>query len=214
MASVVQMLIGKRLTPEEQVKKWRQSIRSQEREIDRSLRGIETEETKVKRTLKAAAKRNDAASCKMLAKEIVRSRKAKERMYVSKAQLNSLVMQMQQQLATLKIAGTLSKSTEVMKLVNNLVKLPEIQATMMEMSQEMMKAGIIEEMMEDTIAMNDEEDIEEEAENEVNNVLFELTDGKLGQAGAVGAPLEAETVEEPEPELDAMQARLSALKSV
>ena len=32
-------------------------------------------------------------------------------------------------------------------------------------------------MMEDAIAFGDEEDIEEEAESEVNNVLFELTDG-------------------------------------
>ena len=38
--------------------------------------------------------------------------------------------------------------------------------------------------------MGDEEDIEEEAEGEVEKVLFELTDGLLGQAGNVGAPLE------------------------
>ncbi|KAJ3044285.1 Vacuolar protein-sorting-associated protein 24 [Rhizophlyctis rosea] len=212
--NVVEMLIGKRLTPEEQVKKWRQSIRAQERELDKGIRGIDAEEAKVKRTIKAAAKRNDVTSCKILAKEIVRSRKARERMYTSKAQLNSLVMHMQQQLATLKVAGSLQKSTDIMKLVNNLVKLPEIHNTMQEMSQEMMKAGIIDEMMEDAIAMGDEDDIEEEAESEVNNILFELTDGALGEAGTVGAPLEVEKPEEEEPELDTMQARLTALRSM
>jgi charged multivesicular body protein 3 len=79
------------------VKKWKQSIRAQERELDKQLRGIDTEETKVKRTIKAAAKRNDTASCKILAKEIIRSRKAKDRIHTSKAQLNSLSMQLQQQ---------------------------------------------------------------------------------------------------------------------
>ena len=41
--------------------------------------------------------------------------------------------------ATLRIAGALEKSTDVMKSMQALVKVPEIQATMMEMSKEMMK---------------------------------------------------------------------------
>ncbi|KAJ3022252.1 Charged multivesicular body protein 3 [Thoreauomyces humboldtii] len=173
---------------------------------------------KVKRSLKLAAKRNDAVSCKILAKEIVHSRKARDRLSVSKAQLSSLTMNMQQQLATMKIAGSLQKSTQIMKLVNNLVKLPEISATMQEMSQEMMKAGIIQEMMEDTMEMDDEDEIEEEAEEEVNKVLFELTDGQLGEApGAVGAAFEQEKQKAAskveEDDLDDMAARLSALRA-
>ncbi|KAJ3331650.1 hypothetical protein HDU76_002608 [Blyttiomyces sp. JEL0837] len=216
MSGLFDMLIGKRLTPEEQVKKWRQSIRQQERELEKQIRGIETEEAKVKKNIKAAAKRKDMASCKLLAKEVVRSRKAKDRIHTSKAQLNSLGMQLQQQLAAAKVAGTLKKSTDIMKLVNNLIKLPEIHKTMQEMSMEMSKAGIIGEMMEDAIEGLDEEGIEEEAEEEVEKVLSELTDGLLLQGGSVGAPLETkqeEAVEE-EPELDAMQARLAALRNI
>lgn len=41
--------------------------------------------------------------------------------------------------ATLKIAGTLQKSSEVMSMVNSLVKLPEISMQMQEMTKEMMK---------------------------------------------------------------------------
>lgn len=48
-----------------------------------------------------AAKRNDMKSCKILAKEVVNSNRAKTRIVTSKAQLNSLVMQMQQQLGIL-----------------------------------------------------------------------------------------------------------------
>ncbi len=43
------------------------------------------------------------------------------------------------QAAQLRLAGCLQKSTEVMKSMQQLVKLPEIQKTMMEMSKEMMK---------------------------------------------------------------------------
>ena len=41
--------------------------------------------------------------------------------------------------ATLRMAGALEKSGEVMKYMQQLVKVPEIQATMNEMSKEMMK---------------------------------------------------------------------------
>ncbi|KAI9349429.1 Snf7-domain-containing protein [Zopfochytrium polystomum] len=214
-SSFIDSIFGKRLTPEEQVRKWRQSIRAQERELDKQLRGIATEEGKAKMNIKAAAKRKDYASCKILAKEVARSRRARDRIHASKAQLNSLVMQLQQQMAAAKIAGTLKKSTDIMKTVNQLIKLPEIAKTMQEMSMEMTKAGIIGEMMDDAIDSLDEEGIEEEAEEEVDKILFELTDGLLGEAGSVGAPVEApeSKEEEAEPEVDTMQARLAALRS-
>lgn len=167
------------LIPLPQVKKWRQDIRAQERALERQLRGIEAEELKVKKSLKALAKRGDKKACMTLAKELVRSKRHKERLYTSKAQLNSIVMQLNHQLcecfflvtatgrcrelhmgalllfscliyplmenyndyslATLKIAGVLQKSSEIMKLVNQVVRLPEISQAMQEMSMEMMK---------------------------------------------------------------------------
>ena len=58
---------------------------------------IQREEQKVKKSIKDAAKRGDISSAKQLAKEIVRSRKAVSRLHTSKAQMNSVVMQMQNQ---------------------------------------------------------------------------------------------------------------------
>ena len=39
--------------------------------------------------------------------------------------------------------------------------------------------------MDDTLAMEEDEEIEEEADAEVDKVLFDLTNGKLGQAGTI-----------------------------
>lgn len=55
-------------------------------------------------------------------------------------------MQMKAQASQLRIAGCLSKSTDVMKSMQQLVKMPEIQKTMMEMSKEMMKVNITKEI--------------------------------------------------------------------
>ncbi|XP_055692923.1 charged multivesicular body protein 3 [Lutzomyia longipalpis] len=209
--------------PKEQVNEWSAKLRKESHQLDRQIRGIQREEEKVKRALKEAAKKNDRDTCTILAKEIIRARKAVTRIYTSKAHLNSVQLQMKNQLATLRVAGSLQKSTEVMAAMQSLVRLPEVAGVMREMSREMMKAGIIEEMMEETFeSIEDTEEMEEEAQGEVDKVLWELTEGKLGDAPlpptANVAKEEvpaaaAEEEEENEEELQEMQSRLQALRS-
>jgi charged multivesicular body protein 3 len=69
-------------------------------------------------------------------------------MYKSKAELNSVSMHLQQNLATYKLAGAIKKSADVMRMMNNLIKLPQLNQTMMVMAREMEKAGLIEEMID------------------------------------------------------------------
>ncbi|CAG8463980.1 3344_t:CDS:2 [Dentiscutata erythropus] len=209
-----QKLFGKKTSPDEMVKKWQRDIRTQQRIIERQIKEFGDVEKKTTNLLKQNAKKNDVKACKLFAKELVRTRRQIVRLHTSKAQLNSIQLQLQHQLATLKITGSLNKSVEVMKMVNGLTKLPEISKGMQELSMEMTKAGILDEMIEDTFESFEDSDIEEEAEEEVNKVLFELTDGLIGEAGEVGAPLDLNVEEEEEePELNEMQARLQALKS-
>jgi len=208
-------------TPKEQVREWSSQLRKEGRKLDRQILTIKREEEKVKRSIKDAAKKNHKDVCNILAKEIIQSRKAVNKLYTAKAQLNSIDMQMKNQLATVRMAGNLQKSTEVMQFMQNLMKIPEVQATMMEMSKEMMKAGIIEEMLEDTFEGLEEDDMEEEAQEEVDKILFEVTSGALGQAGEVGTELpstsqpeaDVEPEEEEGEDLADMQARLQALRS-
>ncbi|KAG8512974.1 Charged multivesicular body protein 3 [Galemys pyrenaicus] len=185
---------------------------------------IQREEEKVKRSVKDAAKKGQKDVCVVLAKEMIRSRKAVSKLYASKAHMNSVLMGMKNQLAVLRVAGSLQKSTEVMKAMQSLVKIPEIQATMRELSKEMMKAGIIEEMLEDTFeSMDDQEEMEEAAEMEIDKILFEITAGALGKApskvtDALPEPeppgaMAAEEEEEEEEALEAMQSRLATLRS-
>ena len=58
---------------------------------------------KVKKSIKDAAKRGQVDVAKILAKEVVQSKKAVSKLYASKAQMNSVVMSMQQQLGTVLI---------------------------------------------------------------------------------------------------------------
>ncbi|XP_059469187.1 charged multivesicular body protein 3 [Neocloeon triangulifer] len=209
--------------PKEQVNDWCRKIRKESNQLDRQIRGIEREEEKVKRSLKEAAKKGDKDVCLVLAKEVLRARKAISKIYSSKAHLNSIQMQMKNQLATIRVAGAVKKSTEVMTSMQHLVRVPEVAATMRDMSREMMKAGIIEEMLEETFeGLEDQEELEEEAQEEVDKVLWELTQGQLGKVPAMVTDTLPAAVAEPEgasalvddpDELEEMQSRLQALRS-
>ena len=47
----------------------------------------------------------------------------------------------------------------------------------------------MEEMIDDTLEMEEDEELDAEADAEVDKVLYDLTNGKLGQAGTVGTEL-------------------------
>lgn len=160
-----------------------------------------------------------ASETRTFAKELIRIRKQSSRLATSKAQLQSVQMQVNEAFSVRKIEGSMKASTGVMKDVNSLVRLPELMGTMRELSQELVKAGIIEEMVGDSLPddqlMEGEDD---EAEAEVDKVLGEILTGKLVKAGVVEKPVadepEAEQdLEEQEATLDEMRGRLEALKS-
>lgn len=78
------------------------------------------------------------------------------------------------------MAGCIQKSTEVMKSMQNLVKIPELQKITQELSKEMFKAGFIEEMIEETMDnVFDDENTEDVADAEVEKILAEVTNDKL-----------------------------------
>lgn len=62
---------------------------------------LEQAQTKAKNELKQLAKKGDAKNAKVLAKEVVRSNKQKDRLHVSKARLGSIGVQLSQQLGAL-----------------------------------------------------------------------------------------------------------------
>jgi len=203
-------------TPEEKVRAWQQRLKAESRHLDREIRQLDQAQAKARQSLKQLAAKGDVKSARILAKEVVRSNKQKQRLFVSKARLGSIGVQLSNQMSMMKVTGSLQKSTEIMKLSNSLVKLPQISAVMREMSMEMMKAGIMEEMMDETLeAIDDDEELEEEADEEVDKVLFELTDGKLGQAGSVRTELptleDREETAEEEEGMRKMQEQLNGL---
>jgi charged multivesicular body protein 3 len=125
-------------------------------------------------------------------------------------------MQVNEAFSMRKIEGSIKASTGIMKDVNTLVRLPELTGTMRELSQELVKAGVIEEMVDDMMPNTEMEGEDEEAEEEVDKVLSEILKDKLPASKVEEPELPAAPVHEEE-EIDEaddlINARLEGLKS-
>ncbi|CAM9310608.1 unnamed protein product [Choristocarpus tenellus] len=199
--------------PSEQAKEWKRNIHREMRTLERQITTLETAEKKVTKEIKDLAKQGsrNEKSIKVLARQLVSSRNAKNRMYEGRAHLHSVEMQLNNQISMLKVSGVMKKSTEVMKTIGSLVKIPELQKTMMDLAREMEKAGLVEEIVSDGLDMVDGEGVEEEASREVDAVIAELTAGVLEGAGA--APTAVPEVEEVKHEEEVVDEGLSEMKS-
>ena len=213
-----------------QVRKCNQLIRQNTRKLDRDIAQLKIVENKTKTLIINASKRAQrnpsqakqaAQETRVFARELIRTRKTSQRLVTSKAQLNSVAMQVQEAFAVRKIEGSIRASVGIMKDVNSLVRLPELTGTMQELSRELVKAGIIEEMVGDSLPDELEEE-DEEAETEVDKVLGEILQDKMSKVAAMPVtptPVTQEPVAEDEDEedaeamLDQMRGRLEALKS-
>ena len=212
------------------MRKCNQLIRANTRQLDRDISQLKTLDSKTRQFIVNSSRRAErnpsqakqaSLETKTFARELVRIRKQSALLNTSRAQLQSVQMQVNEAFSVRKIQGSLKKSTGIMKDVNTLVRLPELSGTMHQLSAELVRAGIIEEMVDDAITdpqMLEEE--EDEADAEVDKILQEVLQGKLSQVQGVKPeqPLEEEpAAEEPfedqEATLEQMRGRLEALKS-
>ncbi|MCJ1392275.1 Charged multivesicular body protein 3 [Xylographa bjoerkii] len=216
--------------PQAQIRKCNRLIRENTRKLERDMFQLKNLESKTRQYIIQASKRAQrnpsqakqaAAETRTFAREMVRIRKQSSRLATSKAQLQSVQMQVNEAFSVRKIEGSIRASTGIMKDVNTLIRLPELTGTMRELSQELMKAGIIEEMVGDSLpddALVEGED--EEAEAEVDKVLGEILKTpeipgtKIDAEPAAQEPTESEAdLEDQEATLAQMRGRLEALKS-
>jgi len=216
-------------TPEEQKRKCNALVRQNVRKLDRDIMQLKATEAKTKSLILQSSKRAQRnpsmakqanQDVRIFARELIRVRKQNGRLQTSKAQLQSVQMQVNEAFSVRKIEGSIKASTGIMKDVNSLVRLPELTGTMRELSSELMKAGIIEEMLDDTLMDNEMLEGEaDEADEEVDKVLSDILKDRLPRSQAKEdelptlTPAEEEEEEDQAEMLAQMRGRLEALKS-
>lgn len=194
-------------------------LRKNKRELDRSLNQLKLLQHKSESLIRKSVKSGDLKSAKIYAKELIGIKNQYNKLYTSKTRLESINMSLNEQYQLKNLTNSISSSTSIMKDVNSLIHIGAISQNMQELSKELTKAGIINEMMDDMVDFEMDDELEEESAEEVNNIIKELTEGKLNKiessANSELIQTEAEVEEEEEEDqqiLDEMRQRLKALQ--
>merc|ERR1719445_2505571 len=121
------------------------------------------------------AKQGQMDAVKIMAKDLVRTRKSIKKFMLMKANIQAVSLKIQTLKSQNAMAQAMKGVTKAMQTMNKQMKLPEIQKIMMEFEKQTEIMDMKEEMMSDVIddAMGDEDD-EEESDAIVNQVLDEL----------------------------------------
>ncbi|KAG7664696.1 VPS24 [[Candida] subhashii] len=209
--------------PKEQMRKINQLLRKNKRELDRSLNQLQPLKKKTETLIKKAVKDKDYKTARLYAKELINVNRQYNKLYTSKTRIDSITMSINEQWQMNKLTQSIHASTSVMKDVNQLIHVGVVTQTMQELSKELLKAGIINEMMDDMIDLDYEQDeeLESESQEEVNKIIASLTEDKFAKISndvpkneleAKEEPVQEEIEEEDQIALDEMRQRLRALQ--
>lgn len=208
------------------MRKINQLLRKNKRELDRSLNQLQPLKKKTEGLIRKAAKEKDYKTAKLYAKELININRQYKKLYTSRTRVESITMSINEQYLMNKLTKSIHSSTSIMRDVNLLIHIGAVSQTMQELSKELTKAGIINEMMDDMVDLDYEEDeeLESESQEEVNKIIANLTEEKTSKVSEVPTTqLEAPQMEEeeaPEEEeeedtiaIDEIKQRLKALQS-
>ncbi|KAI3402421.1 VPS24 [Candida oxycetoniae] len=164
------------------MRKINQLLRKNKRELDRSMNQLQPLKKKTEGLIKKAAKEKDYKTAKLYAKEYININKQFNKLYTSRTRLDSITMTINEQWQMNKLTKSIHASTSVMKDVNQLIYIGAVSQTMQELTKELMKAGIINEMVDDMVDLGEEdEELESESQEEVDKIITSLTEDKLNK---------------------------------
>uniref|UniRef100_A0A914UIK6 Charged multivesicular body protein 2a n=1 Tax=Plectus sambesii TaxID=2011161 RepID=A0A914UIK6_9BILA len=214
-------LFGRRKTPQELLRQNQRALNKAMRELDRERGRLEMQEKKVIADIKKMAKQGQMDAVKVMAKDLVRTRRYVKKFIMMRANIQAVSLKVQTLKSQDAMAQAMKGVTKAMQAMNKQLNLPQIQKIMMDFERQTEIMDMKEEMMGDAIddAMGDEDD-EEETEGVVNQVLDELgiqmSDqlANLPTAGSIAAPANAGKVPQVAlSDADAdLQARLENLR--
>jgi len=188
----MEWLFGKKLTPEEMLRKNQRALTKAMRDLDRERGKMEQQEKKIIADIKKMAKMGQMDAVKVMAKDLVRTRRYVKKFIMMRAQIQAVSLKITTLKSQNAMAGAMKGVTRAMTSMNKQLKLPQIQQIMMEFEKQTEMMNMKEEMMNDVIddAMEGEDD-EEETDAVVSQVLDELglqlTEGMAGLPSTGGS---------------------------
>ncbi|KAL1466196.1 hypothetical protein MTO96_050426 [Rhipicephalus appendiculatus] len=171
----MEWLFGRKKSPEEMLRQNQRALNKAMRDLDRERAKMEQQEKKIIMDIKKMAKDNQMDAVKIMARDLVRTRRQVKKFILMRANIQAVSLKIQTLRSQNAMAQAMRGVTRAMQSMNKQLNLPQIQKIMQEFEKQSEIMDMKEEMMNDAIddAMGDDED-EEESDAIVNEVLDEL----------------------------------------
>ncbi|XP_033629660.1 charged multivesicular body protein 2a-like [Asterias rubens] len=168
-------LFGRKKTPAEMLKQNQRALNRAMRDLDRERGRLESQEKKVIADIKKMAKQGQMDAVKVMAKDLVRTRRYVKKFIMMKANIQAVALKIQTLKSNQAMTDAMKGVTKAMSTMNRQLKLPQIQKIMMEFEKQSEILDMKEEMMNDAVddVIGEEED-EDESDVIVSQVLDEL----------------------------------------
>lgn len=219
---VFEWAFGKRMTPQEKLRKNQRALERTQRELERERKKLEAQEKKLIQDIKKSAKQGQLGACKIQAKDLVRTRRYVDKFNTMRTQLQAISLRIQAVRSSDQMAMSMRDATRLLGTMNRSMNLPQLQKIAMDFERENDMMDQRQEMMDDAIddAMGDELEEDEEADEIVSKVLDEIgvdlnTKMQETPQGLVAQEKETARVAQAiggEDADDDLQARLNSLK--
>ena len=147
----MEWLFGRKMTPDEMLRKNQRALNKAMRELDRERAKMEQQEKKIIADIKKMAKQGQMDAVKIMAKDLVRTRRYVKKFMLMRANIQAVSLKIQTLKSQNAMAQAMKGVTKAMGNMNKQMKLPEIQKIMMEFEKQSEIMDMKEEMMSDTI---------------------------------------------------------------
>lgn len=179
MSQLFEWAFGKKLTPQERLRKNQRALEKTQRELTREVTKLQQQEKKLISDIKKSAKQGQISSAKLQAKDLIRTKSYINKFNSMKAQLQAISLRVQSVRSNQQMAMSMRDATRVLSGMNRSMNLPQLSRIAQEFAKEndMMdqKQDFMDDAIDDAMAMDEDELGEEEQIDEIlGKVLDEI----------------------------------------
>ncbi|KAG7890619.1 hypothetical protein KL905_001042 [Ogataea polymorpha] len=223
-------LFGKRLTPQEQMRKNQRQLERTQRELEREKMKLQQQEKKLIQDIKKSARANQMKAIKVQARDLIRTRKQVEKFDKMKTQLQAISLRLQTMRSSNQMTSSMKDAARLLNGMNGQMNIQGLSRITMEFQKSMdimdqkqeMVDDVMDDLMDDEIDVDDEEEIDEVVGKVLDEMGIDLNT-KLSDSVPEGighVPVESNTVSKNQAMAvgvdggldDDLQARLNELK--
>lgn len=187
-SEMFQWMFGKRLTPQEQLRKNQRQLERSQRELEREKTKLQQQEKKLIADIKKSAKQGQTKTMNIQARDLIRTRKQVDKFDKMKMQLQAISLRLQTIRSSNEMTNSMVNATRILNGLNNgPLNLSQLSKISNDFQKSMDMVDQKQEMVDDVMDDLMDDEIDEEDEEEINEVVGQVLDeigidlnGKLG----------------------------------